>query len=400
MLRRGSGAAAPPVGTTTGVYGAAPPLAADGSDKCSSSSDTDVGTGPGLPPASTASSSAAVGAEGASGDAPPVAHPFAMTDQEALAAAAAATSQPRTRVPEVSGPSGFRSWQAELDLWLLITSVPKNKQAPFMLGALSGVAMRLATTMAPADVTSEDGAAKPVALLSTRFGGQSGAKSMAAYNGLHRCVRRGQPMEEYLVMFDEAALGCDEEGCPITNATKAPIVLNQANLSDNEQAMSMKMANKGSVNTVTYEDMTGALLTLFGDKFKTGTVALVALPAGGRVLRPPLRAPGDGNSVPAGTSLCWYCEKTWHIRKDCHLKAKHQREREVPDGGAVDVGSAGAEVIHMVVLAGTTDSRRLSHPRSGCHGHRLWKEVGGVLCGRPFGVGAQPCHVRAHRHAF
>jgi len=26
-----------------------------------------------------------------------------------------------------SGPSGLRSWNAELDLWLLITSVPKNK---------------------------------------------------------------------------------------------------------------------------------------------------------------------------------------------------------------------------------------------------------------------------------
>jgi len=223
-----------------------------------------------------------------------------------------------------------------------------------MLGALSGVAKRLAITMAPADFTSEDGAAKLVALLSTRFGGQSGAKSMAAYNGLHRCVRRGQPMEEYLVMFDEAALRCDEEGCPITNATKAHIVLNQANLTDNEQAMAMTMANKGSVNTVKYEDMTGALLTLFGDEAKTGTVALVALPAGGRVPRPPRRAPGGGNGVPAGTSLCWYCNKTGHIRKDCHLKAKHQRERGVPDGGAVDVGSVGAEIIHMVVLAGTT----------------------------------------------
>jgi len=114
-------------------------------------------------------------------------------------------------------------------------------------------------------------------------------------------------------MFDEAALRCDEEGCPITNATKAHFVLNQANLTDNEQAMSMKMANKGSVNTVTYEHMTGALLTLFGGKVKTGTVALVALPAGGlcrgpRGVRPAAETAclrvrlSDGTATRRGTS--------------------------------------------------------------------------------------------------
>jgi len=227
-----------------------------------------------------------------------------MADLAAVAAATQAALQPRTRVPEFSGPSNFRSWKAELDLWLLITSVPKHKQARVMLGALSGVAKRLAITMAPADFTSDDGAAKLLALLSTRFGGQSGAKSMAAYNGLHRCVRSGHSIEEYLVMLDQAALRCEEEGCAINNATKAHIVLNQANLSDNEQAIAMTMANKGAATTVSYEDMTAALLTLFGDKVKAGPAALVTLPGGSRVPRPPRRAPGGSGGTPAGASLC------------------------------------------------------------------------------------------------
>jgi len=159
---------------------------------------------------------------------------------------------------------------------------------------------------------------------------------MAAYNGLHRCIRRGQPMEVYLVMFDEAALRCWDEGCPINDATKAHIVLSQANLTDSEQALAMTMANKGTADAVTYEDMTSSLLMLFGDKVKSGNVAVVAQPAPGRIPRVPRRVPVGGHAAPAGAWRCCYCNKEGHVRNDCQLKAKHLRERGAPDGAGKD----------------------------------------------------------------
>lgn len=114
-------------------------------------------------------------------------------DAAAVAAAAAAAASFSTGTdPAFTGPDGFRQWTLKVDLWLLVTSVPDAKLAPVMLTSLADVAVRIALTMPKSYFVSVDGAAKLMALLGTRFGGQSGAKTMSAYNGLHRLTSRPQ----------------------------------------------------------------------------------------------------------------------------------------------------------------------------------------------------------------
>lgn len=92
------------------------------------------------------------------------AHTPAMAEA-AQAAAAAAATQFFTKAPTFSGASGFRVYKTELKIWLRMTTVAANKQAPTMLAALTGSAKRLAGTLAIDKFFQDDGAAQLLAVL-------------------------------------------------------------------------------------------------------------------------------------------------------------------------------------------------------------------------------------------
>lgn len=111
------------------------------------------------------------------------------------------------------------------------------------------------------------------------------------------------------------------------DATAANMFLAEDGLSDNEQALAMTTANKGTGEMVSYEDMTISLLKLFGDRALQKSVALVAQhPLRAARLRPQPHLPSPPIGAAGAVSICGFCNKLGHARKDCPLNAKHRKE--------------------------------------------------------------------------
>lgn len=287
------------------------------------------------------------------------AHTPAMAEA-AQAAAAAAVTQFFTKAPTFSGASGFRVYKTELKIWLRMTTVAANKQAPTTLAALTGSAKRLAVTLTVDKFFQDDGAAQLLAVLEERFGERAGASSETAFEALHACVRKDSTMEEYLVSFDEALVRCEEAGLAVLNAMQAHLALHQAGLTDMERSMTVSTATKESTAELTYREVASALMVLFPGKGGTGRSALVAQTANPREPPAPVpRRPVGGRGGAATSAVkCWYCTKNGHVQSDCRMRAKHHRERGLTEGEGASAAPRPAdhEVVHLVIRAGTTGS--------------------------------------------
>ncbi|OSX80833.1 hypothetical protein BU14_0031s0005 [Porphyra umbilicalis] len=221
-------------------------------------------------------------------------------DEAALAAAVAAVSSTTAKAPPFAGPTGFRSWCADVAIWMRLTSVPPSRQAASLTAAMTGVAKRLALRLPSDEMFSDTGVESLLALLRGRFGNAGGTSSKVAFDGLRSCTRGSTTMEEYLVAFDEAIALCEEAGCSLSDAMQVHVVVDQANLSSPEQTMALSTASTGTDAPVTYVSITRALLLLYGGRSKTTAVALVAQPSSGRQPRPPRKQPGGGALPEAG----------------------------------------------------------------------------------------------------
>lgn len=303
---------------------------------------------------------ATVAGQGAGGGAASVAK--TPTDSETVDAAGAAMAAAyfNAKPPPYAGPTGFRMWKTEVSVWQRLTSLRPEARAATIVASLSGVAKRLALTMPEDDLFAATGVATLMALLESRFGGTHGTTSMAAYSGMRACVRGGMTMEEYLVAFDEAGSLCVEANCPLDDATMANVVLHQANLTDMERTMAIATATKSPNAIIKYVDMTATLLTLYGRKDKLKATSLVGTPVKPKKPRPARRGQAAAIAAVAtddGGHLCWYCNRGGHIKASCPMRERHQSEcGKQPGQENKPAGGAKTEVIHMVILAGTTDA--------------------------------------------
>eukprot|EP00171_Calliarthron_tuberculosum_P023073 IDg23073t1 len=72
--------------------------------------------------------------------------------------------------PAFDGHSDFLCYQQDVELWLLLTTVPKKKQGPALIGRLSGEAKSSAKTLPMATIASEDGCKAIITHLEKSYG--------------------------------------------------------------------------------------------------------------------------------------------------------------------------------------------------------------------------------------
>lgn len=247
-----------------------------------------------------------------------------------------------------------------------MTLVAANKQAPMMLASLTGEAKRLAGTISTESFFQDNGEDLLLALLEDRFCGTPGTSSVSAFEALHACLRRDSPMVDYLTSSDEAIAQCTEAGLALDNTMWAHLLLKQAGLSELERSLVISTAGKPGGGDMQFKHVSNTLMVLFPNKGRSGGAALMtetvgnaASPSargGANRRRTDTGMPSGGAAPEGGVATCWYCSKNALVKNDCRLRARHLKERGIvlPAEQSSKDAKDRADVIHRVVLAGTT----------------------------------------------
>ena len=238
--------------------------------------------------------------------------------------------------PALEEDSNYESWKNELEMWRLITDLPKTKQALAVVLSLKGKSREKALEVEAASLNMENGIETLLTKLDEIFLQDKNELAYSAYTNFESLKRQeSTSINTYIIEFEKLYEKIKKYQMVLPDAVLAFKLLNNANLSLAQRQLALTAANDRN-----YETMKKALRRIFGD---TNTVenmqdgikmeALLTSRQGqnfntnprrknfssGRQSRTQLN-PLDPKGNP---SKCSICESIYHWRRQCpHKKEK------------------------------------------------------------------------------
>ena len=156
----------------------------------------------------------------------------------------------------------FEDWRNEVDLWLVVTELAKEKQAPqLILYSLSGQKREVAKELNLQQLGSNNGVNLLMDKLKENFGKDSTDSSFEAYVQFEKLKRpKEQKITEYIICFENAYQKIARLDMKLPDSVRACKLLHSANLERNKRQMALT-----TCKDLTIVDMKNALRRLFSD---------------------------------------------------------------------------------------------------------------------------------------
>ena len=284
----------------------------------------------------------------------------------------------------------YEDWKKDLELWTLLTDLPKNKVAIAVHLSLSGRARQATSELSVDDLKSEDGISRLIAKLDRVYLQDENWRCFNNYLAFENCKRsEDQSIDDFLSEFDRRHFKLKECGVVIHDAVLACRLLKSCNLNDVLFQLALSTTKE-----MTFENMRATLKRLFADK---GVVDVPVSKAKGDYLitSPPAHSvmikeePSDafystgysrrrqgnrrssgyrrsglmqgrmrraGHTNPVGadgrTTSCFNCGSKAHWIRDC----PNSNPMYVGSGNVDEGGFTGDEVVHITLMTEKLES--------------------------------------------
>ena len=172
------------------------------------------------------------------------------------------TSGNNCKTPPIwTDDKSFDNWASEIDLWLVVTDLKKEKRAPSIVLSLQGRKRDVAREIPLAELNHVDGVQALLAKLKEYFAKSSIDSSFEAYVNFQELTRKsGQPMMEYLLAYESAYQRIEKLEMKLPESVQACKLLYGASLQLTERQMVL-----AATKDLDVQSMKGTLKRVFCD---------------------------------------------------------------------------------------------------------------------------------------
>ena len=159
------------------------------------------------------------------------------------------------------GEMDYEQWKKDVDLWTLLTDLPKAKMAIAIHLSLSGRARKASSELTAAELKAETGVTTLLDKLDRVFLQDVNWRCFNNYLAFENCRREDETsIEEFLSEFDQRHYRLKESGVKLPDAVLACRLLKSCNLSDVHFQLALS-----TTPSMTFENMRKTLKRLFAD---------------------------------------------------------------------------------------------------------------------------------------
>ena len=162
--------------------------------------------------------------------------------------------------PTLSKTESYEHWEKSVQLWQLVTDIPKKKRGAAVVLALEGKDREVALELSIAEINSDDGVEKILDKLGNIYKKDT---VDTAYEKFEEFVSYKRSAEVninfYIQEFERRYLKAKEHGCELSSSVLAYFLLKQAQLSDSNNKLV-----RATVTKLEFEDMKSQLKKVFG----------------------------------------------------------------------------------------------------------------------------------------
>ena len=163
--------------------------------------------------------------------------------------------------PVLDSEEGYAEWRTDLDVWMLLTELPKKKQGPAIFLNLHGKAREIARKIAPAVIGGDDGVTQIINKLETFYLKDKNTRTFLAFREFYNLRRAsGTSITDFLVTFETLHDKLVKLDIDLPQGVQAFFLLTAANVSDEKESLA-----RTTCGDMTYDNMKKCLQKIFND---------------------------------------------------------------------------------------------------------------------------------------
>ena len=156
----------------------------------------------------------------------------------------------------------WKEYKKEVEVWAMLTNLPKKKQGPALWMSLSGKAKEAIQDMDIDEIKADDGLHTMMAKLDSLFKVDDNQEAYLAYRTFETFLRPvDMKMQEFVIRFESLNSKIKKHQMTLPDGVLAYRFLHSANLKEDE----MKLC-RATIADFTYNDMKQKVLSLHGDR--------------------------------------------------------------------------------------------------------------------------------------
>ena len=163
--------------------------------------------------------------------------------------------------PKFDESTSYETWKNEIEIWKLMTELPKKKQALAVSLLLGGTARQTALDISADDLNKDDGMNTLITALDGVFQKERKDCGYEAYSMFDTYRKSDETsMTDFIVQFEQHYTKCKKYDMVLPDAVLAFKLLDEANLNVKERQLALT-----ACNGLTFMDMKSALKRVFGE---------------------------------------------------------------------------------------------------------------------------------------
>ena len=180
------------------------------------------------------------------------------------------TSNRKTTQPQSKESMSYKSWKNRVEMWQLVTSIPKKEQAiVIMLKSLenNAKAEKAVSEFTAAELNTDEGMELLITKLDSIFQNETIDEAYDTYSKFINFSRKeDSDMNDYIIEFEHLYKKMRDFEMKLPDPVLAFKLLDGANISDDERKLALTLGKD-----MKYEDMKSALKRLFNRSLATST---------------------------------------------------------------------------------------------------------------------------------
>lgn len=218
----------------------------------------------------------------------------------------------RDRCPTFEGrKEKFMEWKGKMEDWLWRNKDSDKYPALTIRGALSGEAWELVGGLSREELSASEGINKIMKVLERKYGQDKKREKMECMNRFFRIERRKEEeIQDFVSRFDMEMRKCITVGmAELGEEHKGGLLLGRSRLTENEEKIILGVLD-GDLN---YGKVTNSLIGILGKSYQEQRKEGVWFE--------------KNRNTEGGRQVCYKCNKTGHIQRDCRERKVYQEIR-------------------------------------------------------------------------
>ena len=160
--------------------------------------------------------------------------------------------------PKLDNDGSYETWKKDLEIWTMLTDLPKGKQGLAVHLSLDGRARIATSELKVEDLSSDTGVVKIIEKLDSLFLPDKGRRQFTAFKNLYNLRRQTMNFLDYITTFEHSYYKFKMEGMELPDPVIAFMLLAASELTDSELKLIMS-----AINEVSYANVKATLKRVF-----------------------------------------------------------------------------------------------------------------------------------------